>query len=390
MSKSKIYTFIISFFIIAEFISNLATKYAYYNQQSFYRYSLIVRTIFEVIMIFHLCLNLDKKRLKIFIAIILLFYCFIFGQLIIQLPDIYESFITFNKYIYLFIAYLFSEEILSLPYRDKEKIYSLITKIFILNTVFILIGVIFNISIFKSFPTMSYRFGYNGVFMAGNEASYVIICGLSFFYYKCVYEKTNSRLFFFFLLGAMLSGMKAVYIFIILLSAFHLFSKMKLKQIIKYIGFILAPALLFTIYYIQSQYFIKHTAFFQRAYQDHGLFYMLVSGRNTIMEKEGSIILSQWTPINYFIGGQQISKYIMEMSFFDLFFFFGLAGSVLYLILFYHLLMKGLMKYKFFIFFFFALLSLAFFGGHFFKSPTLAMYFSLIVISFQSSKLKTI
>jgi hypothetical protein len=234
---------------------------------------------------------------------------------------------------------------------------------------------------------MNYRFGYNGIFLAGNESSFVLICMISFLYFQAYYENGSKLFLLVAVLASLLSGMKAVYLFVFLLGIFHLVLKFKKIHLIwlvplsVYIG-------IQVIDYLKSEEFQTLIAFFMRTLKNNGLLYMMLSGRNEILMNESIIILQDWTFLNFLIGGRNVILYIMEMDFFDLILFFGAFGSLIYLYLFYKLFVKKLLLHKFFTFFIFSILLLSFFGGHFMTSPTSAGYFSLVIIYFQNYRLK--
>jgi hypothetical protein len=125
-----------------------------------------------------------------------------------------------------------------------------------------------------------------------------------------------------------------------------------------------------------------------RVYKEKGLLHMLLSGRNDILKNETILVFKDWTILNIIIGGVDINKYIIEMDFVDLFLFFGFFGSVIYLYMFYKSFIHVLLWHKFFTFFIFSVLFLAALGGHFFKSPTSAVYFTLVNLYFQNYRFR--
>lgn len=382
--KTLLLSIVVAFLVLL-FFSDGISKYLTVTGGSFTRLSLVARMLFEAFIIGYILYYINRKTLLYLTVFAILFLFFINGQMLIgNLDNFSETLITYNKYIYLFLIYLFFSTFLT--EKNYQIIYKVLTFLFLLNIIAIFSGFIFELSYFRSFYDMAHRPGYNGVFLAGNESSFVLICMISFFYFRSFYENQNKTLFYLGVIASLLSGMKAVYIFILLLGIFHFTIREKLKNIL-FLSPIFVIALYLIINYLQSDQFYELVKFFITTMEEKGFFYMIISGRNTIVEQEGALILENWTFLNYLIGGQNIVQYIIEMDFFDLFFFFGIIGMILYLYLFYISFMKNLLQYRFFFFFFFTLLALAFFGGHFFKSPTSAVYFVLIVIYFQKYKL---
>jgi len=383
----NIYLVIILFFLLLLFIGDGVSKYLVIQGNSLSRISLVVRFLFEIVIITYLLKNI-KRNTSIYIsAIALLLITFVLGQFLIENENnLIENFISFNKYIYLFLVFAFLQKILLLSDRDKNKIYNLLTNLFILNMIFVSLGLIFELNFFKSFHDMNYRFGYNGVFLAGNESSFVLISIMSLFYFKAFYEDGSKILLLLFIFISMLSGMKAIYAFIMLLLLFHISYKMKKIHFLWIIPIILYTSSI-VLEYIMNEEFQLLIAFFIRVAEEHGFMYMLMGGRQEILENEFIVTLENWTLLNFFIGGSMIKKYIIEMDLFDLLLFFGGFGSVIYSYLFYKAFIQKLLWHKFFTFFIFSILILAFFGGHFLTSPTSAVYFTLTIIYFQNYRL---
>ena len=384
----NIYLVIILFFLLLLFIGDGVSKYLVIQGNSLSRISLVVRFLFEIVIITYLLKNI-KRNTSIYIsAIALLLITFVLGQFLIENENnLIENFISFNKYIYLFLVFAFLQKILLLSDRDKNKIYNLLTNLFILNMIFVSLGLIFELNFFKSFHDMDYRFGYNGVFLAGNESSFVLISIMSLFYFKAFYEDGSKILLLLFIFISMLSGMKAIYAFIMLLLLFHISYKMKKIHFLWIIPIILYTSSI-VLEYIMSEEFQLLISFFMKTLETKGIVYMLLSGRNEILANESILIMNNWNFLNFFFGGRDVVNYIMEMDFFDLIFFFGGFGSLIYIYLFYKSFIQKLLWHKFFTFFIFSILLLSFLGGHFLTSPTTAVYFTLVILYFQNYRIK--
>jgi len=390
INYKKIDTFMIILIIFLPllFISDGVSKYLTVQGSNPGRIFLMVRLLFEMIIIFYLLKNIKKDIAIYFGALGLLFVFFAVGQLSIGNDnDFIENFISFNKYIFLFLVYIFLKKILYLSEEKRNFVYKILTFLFIVNIIFIFIGFIFEISFFESFYNMDYRFGYDGIFLAGNEASFVLISMISFFYFKTFYEDGSLLLLLASISASLLSGMKAVYIYLSLLAVFHIIFKMKKKYFVLLIP-LSVYASGFAIEYIKSEQFQILISFFLKIYEEEGLFYMLLSGRNEILAHESNLVMKDWSLINYLFGGRDTVKYIMEMDFFDLILFFGGVGSLIYIYLFYKFFIQKLLWHKYLTFFIFSILILAFWGGHFLTSAVTATYFTLVVLYFQSYRLE--
>lgn len=375
-------------FIPLMFLSDGISKFITVQGSDVTRISLLVRLLFEVSIITYLLIYIKKTKLIYLSALAVLLVSFVTGQFLIENQNNFiENFISFNKYIFLFLTYLFFQKILFLKENQQDLIYMILKVLFFINIIFIFSGLAFDLNFFESFYEANYRFGYDGVFIAGNEASFVLICMLAFLYFRAYYENGSKLFLLIALLASLLSGMKAVYLFVLLLGAFHLVLKFKKVHFIWLIPLSVYPVFLI-VNYLQSEEFQTLIAFFMRTLENKGFFYMMLSGRNEILMNESSLVLKNWTFLNFFFGGRDVVNYIMEMDFFDLILFFGAFGSLVYIYLFYKMFIQKLIWHKFFTFFIFSILLLAFFGGHFLTSPTTAVYFSLIIIYFQNYRLK--
>lgn len=387
-SRFDIFIFIISLFIPLIFISDGLAKYFLVHGVDFGRVTLFVRLIFEIIIVFYLRFRINLTNLKIFLLILTLLGMTLLGQMLIgSNHNIIENLITFNKYIFIFIIFIFFKRLLGYSEKKKKFVFTILNVLFATNILFIFLGFIFEIEFFKTFYHKDYRFGYDGIFKAGNEASYVMISMLAYLYYKAFYEKGNKYLLVFALLASLLSGLKAVYAFIGILAIYHVAKKLKMIYLL-----LLVPIVIFSygylLEYIMSEQFQHLISFFQHTYEEHGLIYMVLSGRNEILAHESLEVMSHWTWLNYLIGGVDTSTYWMEMDFFDLILFFGIFGTLIYGYVFYTLFIRYPYVDGYPYFFIFSILSLAFFGGHFLTSPTAALYFTLTLIYLQNKKLE--
>ena len=120
---------------------------------------------------------------------------------------------------------------------------------------------------------------------------------------------------------------------------------------------------------------------FQYFVKTRGVLFALLSGRNEfINNKLIPLITEKWNFINFFVGGHDVTYYYMEMGLLDLFLFFGLIGSFLYLYLFVRMYNYTGFSYKFKLFFLLALLGLVTFAGHFFESAIAGIHFIFFII----------
>jgi len=89
----------------------------------------------------------------------------------------------FNKYVFAFVVYFFIYKLAENP-AAIEKLQTLCESLFTINSVFVIVGAVFGIQLFRSYIFMDYRYGYNGIISAVNESSLFYFIALSHLYYK--------------------------------------------------------------------------------------------------------------------------------------------------------------------------------------------------------------
>ncbi|MFM9839139.1 MAG: hypothetical protein ACKVOQ_12790 [Cyclobacteriaceae bacterium] len=375
--------------LLVFYVSDACTKLLYYLKYDFSRVSLVFRFAYEVLFFVLILVFLNQIRqtfLKVFFALLALFFV---GQILYSLQIDYsynyiENVLIFNKYFFVFIIYFALYPL----QNHAEKLGGLIKvfeNILFFNASAAILGFIFQIDLFRTYIDQPYRYGYSGFIFAQNEATLFFYIGISYFYYQHFIVGSKTYKFWFFLLAAILLGTKGIYLCLGLFLVFHFLSYSSLKsKIIVIIGVIF----LFYVssWYLQTDSSQKILNYFILQTQESGLLNMLLSGRNLLFETRIPDILSKWSAINYFIGGQDVSFDTIEMDFFDLFLFFGLVGGITILLLYFFTLFKLNLRKPFNLFFVFSYFLLAFFAGHFFYSAVNALYLCLICLYFYTSQ----
>ncbi len=209
----------------------------------------------------------------------------------------------------------------------------------------------FGIKLFSTFPIGAARFGYDGLIFAQNEASIFYLLGLFVFYYDWRYNKKPPKKLTFVLFLCFITGMKAVLLGIGLLAIYHFFSTVNIKKLLYIISGTIAGAVIVILSFSKLKALFGYYYYF---FINKGFVYTILGGRNTFIESRVIPYLEKWGGLNYLIGGQNISNItdnlaMVEMDFLDLFLFFGLINSSLFL-LFYKKYIIGEIKNKFFFF----------------------------------------
>jgi hypothetical protein len=379
VTRSALYVF---------FISDATNKMLLYFQYDINRVAIVFRAIYEIIFIALILIYLNKARLTFIKVFFSLFVLFFLGQVMFSSRfnveyNYIENVLIFNKYFFVFIIY-YAIHKLQYSYRLIENI-SLLERIFIFNSICVVVGVLFSVELFRTYIDQSYRYGYSGFIPAQNEATLFFIIGISYFYYKKYVLDLKSKGFWWVVSSALLVGTKGIYFFIILLIIYHFLSNSGVKTKLLSAIFLAVASLAFS-FFLKTETAQTLLGYFIVKAEQGGITDMLLSGRLASLIDKSQIIIGNWNIFNYLFGGQDQNRFAVEMDFLDLFFFFGVVGSIIYLTLYFYTLFKLQRNNTFQFFFIFSFFVLAFFGGHFFFSTTNALYlclFSMYLISSQ-------
>ena len=159
---------------------------------------------------------------------------------------------------------------------------------------------------------------------------------------------------------------------------------MPLKKLVTYfVTFGILGYLLFST--IINKIVLNSLNVFLNVYRKDGLITALLSGRNIYFEKKiFPLIFEYWQLPNLLIGGQDVTAFYSEMGFIDVFLFFGIIGTILYLYVFYKLFMLLNFQKDFKIFFGVCLSLIIATAGHFFESGIATIHFVFLIIMVNS------
>lgn len=377
LTRSALYVF---------FISDACNKILLYLQYDVNRVAIVFRAIYEILFMGLILLFLNKARLtfiKIFVSLFILFFL---GQIMFPYRfnveyNYLENVLIFNKYFFAFIIFF---AIYKLQYHHRFiEIISLLERIFIFNSVCVILGFLFSIELFRTYLDQPYRYGYSGFIPAQNEATLFFMLGIVYFYHKTFILRQPANRFWMVTISALLVGTKGIYAFVVLLVIYHFISNYGIKAK-------LLTALILMISTVSIFQFLKTDsaatilAYFISKAEETGTAEMLLSGRGSSFVSKSNEITNNWSFINYLIGGQDQTRFLVEMDFFDLFFFFGILGAIIYLMLYFYSLFRLKRRNLYKIFFVSSFFILAFFGGHFFYSTTNALYLCLVAMQIDS------
>jgi len=374
--------------LVCFYASEAGTKLAFRFDLGFHNYSALIKGVFAVLILIYSLLVWDSTVKKTTTFLVVIFAVFLLGQYAFSGWAFGENFfkncIYFSRYVFVFILSMF---IFKSRSTMTNKLFYVYEKIVIFNSIMILVGVLFDVALFQTYNT---RFGYNGLFMTPSIGTYFYALALTYFSYKYLYEK--QKLLELILVGIVcfLVGTKALLLFFAL-TGVHVFFAKKLYKSKLFYTVALGSVLLFLVFKKTIIGFLvqKFDVLFN-VYQDYGLITMLTSLRDKNFQEDFiPLVYEKWHALNFLFGGTDFEVYRVEFEVLDLFLFFGIIGTILYL---WHYFTKVLVfkeintfgKYQM------AILSLtALLSGNFFNNAPVVLYL-LVVLSFFNMEKHTI
>lgn len=389
--EAKIAYCIIAITSIVTFLSDGLAKYNLHEGNGFYRYSLIARGILQLVFIVHLFFFINKKRLFLILTIIILLLFFFVGQFFLSDKlsniDFGSNFIFVNRFLYPLIiggVFLSIKDRLDLILR----LWNIIRSVLLVNSVLIVIGLVLDVKFLKTYPDSLWKFGFDGLVIAQNEASYFYIIGLLMAYYDVVFLNKRKLFFVFVLLVSVFIGTKAIYLFLMFLFAFHFFYFFSWKKL----------GVLFLVVFVVGKFYVNDKLYeqlaslwviFLRHYEQDGLITALLSGRNNFIASKMLPLFSEyWSLPNFLFGGHDIVQFYMEMGFFDLLLMFGGIGFLVYLLTYSYFVMPFIRMDKYWMFSVIVLFIIVFTSGHFFESPVSALYIAFFSVYLKQMNIK--
>src|SRR5690606_22960426 len=292
-----------------------------------------------------------------------------------------DNSLYFAKYVFIFLMAIFVAGL-----KDhKQTIHRAITLILVflkINFVAILLGVIFKIDLFLTYGYN--RFGYDGLIQINSHASYIYCFATIYVVYNFIKTKKTTLDFWVVILSSLMIGTKTLYLFYALIGCYAFFYFKLYKKLVFYISSF--GLISFIIIFNENVIAFLNTHF--RAlfglYHEYGFFTAITSTRNLLLVETLSLAFNEyWTPLNYVIGGGFFSELRTEMAFIDLFLFWGVLGTILYLFLYFKLIIRYYMHHSFLRYAIISLMVTAFLGGNFFTNAVIAIYIVIFTSFFK-------
>jgi hypothetical protein len=379
----KISLFLLLVAFVTFYFTDGISKFIFRTSDGFHRFGPIIKGGFEFFVLGYSILTIRKQKLEFLSGILILVLIFLIGQFFLYQNfkelRFLENFNTLFKYLFPLIIYLLAIDVLTLPDEKQNKIFKYYRYILGFNGLLILYGIIFGSIVLQTYDSY-YRYGFDGLIFAQNEASYIFILAVFTVYYRRFYLKIKEWFFWIIILSSLVVATKAVYISLILVLLYHIFTRVSFKRILIFAGVgILAGYLLFNT--MVNKIFLNSYNVFMHIYREGGFLKAITSGRNEfIEEKLEPLIFNIWTLPNFIFGGQDVSTFYMEMGILDLFLFFGFFGLLIYGYMYYKLVKLIDFQKGFKRFFVFTLLTIIASAGHFFTSGIAGLHFIFFVI----------
>lgn len=261
--------------------------------------------------------------------------------------------------------------------NQKKRVEHCLVLIFSFYAITTILSFIFNIIVFKTYPN-SERFGFLPFFSSQNEFSYIAMCSVFFFTKKYLNHKksNNALLLATSLIALLLIGTKACYLFFVL---FIFYVLIKNRKYILLVTIFLSTITLILAFQKHFLSFInKFFKFFISVYETNGLINALSSNRIIYLKSRLKHQIDYLTLDNYFLGGG-LQKYMTEMSFIDLFLFFGIIGLFIYFYNYKFIYDNFLKIDKIGWFFILSVYFISFIAGYFFENFSSQFYFTSVV-----------
>lgn len=333
---SKYNDSILSNFIALILLSEFLTKVLILSHANFYRISTTIKLVFGLYLIISI-VHFRLLKHQICKLIYFLFLSFIIGQLFmifnkgLVIDDLLNNFFTFSTYSFLPLFAICVEN------GSVEKIIAtninIVKKVALINAPILVFCLFLPFEVFKSYP-LSDRFGYNGLLGFSSSASFFYIAVLIIYYSTYFKERTlkNALIFIFHILISFIVGTKTIWFFIALLLVFHFCFLLKRPVTHYFRVILLLVVFLYFVFKEKVELFIVGLfSFGQSIYSEHGFLAVITSTRSLFLKEVMDNYVNNFSFSTLFFGGINVIKVRVEFEFVNMFIFFGLVGTLIYL-----------------------------------------------------------
>lgn len=368
--------------LVLFFLSELGTTIAYSTRMDFYNFSLVVKILFIAFVALDLLKNRKtyKNTLLFISAMTLIFFI---GQLSFNNfslgPNFVDNCIYFGRYLFVFFVLLF---LMNRKGPLTPRFYNVYEKIVIINSFIVIATIAFDLSLFKTYYN---RFGSGGAFMTPSMITYFNALALTYFLFQFLQKKKKLPELILVSIVCFLTGTKALLFFFGLTVVHFILLKRLYRKRNFYLFFIGIGVLLFLAKEKVSRFIYENFNSLFEVYREKGLLSALTSLRSDNFKTNFLPVLSEkWKALNYLFGGTDFEIYRVEFEIFDVFLFFGIIGSIIYLIFYFRNVINFNKMQRFGKVQMGILLLTALISGNFFNNAPMALYL-LIVLSVLSN-----
>lgn len=371
----------LSMFLILLYISEGAYKLMVYNSLHEIKISAAIKIVLQLFFLF-IVLKKAPRKLILVVVLVLMFFL---GQYVL-LPDVelLDNIIFLDKYLFVILMLLYVNT-LEIKTKNFQHLIVTFESIIVINSILIFIGYLFSIGVLESYRAP--RFGYDGLILRSGAASYIYWFALFYLTHQIfVLKKRKYITAIIVLLAALMLGTKSIILALALLPL-YLFFEYKLYK--KKSVLILVIAICLGSYFWfpwAFEFFSSYSGTLNEVTESEGFITSFFSYRNVhLMDEMIPSIQERWGWVNYLFGGGYDMHTRSQFGILDLFYFFGILGSGLYLYIF----GKSFITFKLnlsTVFFMVGTFILMSFAANFFYETIIAIYLISIKSYFDKSK----
>ena len=325
----------------------------------------------KAFLIIPLVLLSYKNEKNVFIYLSISFLLFFIGSIYISINRFYSNIPQFFEYYFLVLFFIAFRNV------KYEKIGALLKVVFLLHALIIVLATIFDFHFLKTY-SYSKRLGYLSLFNSQNEFSYVMMAGIMYFTVMAKRENILSILELLFIITAgLLVGTKAILLFIFIFGLYYLFFKTRPKFYLPLIAVIISIIVIFRnsiISFLKQNYNTLYVL-----YKKEGFVSFLSSKRSVFIEERLKSNNEEFDFLNYLFGSYDLAN-LYEMSLFDVFYFFGTIGALLYGYILYKFVIKKVYFNKILLIFTILVGSITIVAGYFIENASAQIYVLLTIL----------
>jgi hypothetical protein len=320
----------LSMFLILLYISEGVYKLLVYNSLHEIKISAAIKIALQLFFL----VVLIKKAPRKLILVVALVLLFLLGQLVL-LPDgnLLENIIFLDKYLFIILLLLYVN---TLEIQTKNVRHLMVTfeSIIVINSILIFLGYLFSIGVLESYRAP--RFGYDGLILRSGAASYIYWFALFYLTHQIfVLKKRKYITAIIVLLAALMLGTKTIILALALLPLYLFFEFRLYKK-----KGVLIPVIVICVgsYFWLPwafDFFSSYSGTLNEVTEREGFITSFFSYRNVhLIDEMIPSIQERWSVVNYLFGGGYDMHMRSQFGILDLFYFFGILGSALYLYIF--------------------------------------------------------